>query len=107
MLFGRGVVKAPGLVISDRKDFTDSSRWQRVPAMPDCSSKAPCWMPALEQLLWSSLESEVPLPVTHHRVASGSQDHLRLSAPKKTQLISIRPSSPVHLPDVLRHQAVT
>lgn len=29
MLFARGVVKAPGLVISDRKDFTDSGRQQR------------------------------------------------------------------------------
>lgn len=29
MLFGRGVVKAPELVISDRRDFTDSGRRQR------------------------------------------------------------------------------
>lgn len=29
MLFRRGAVKAPGLVISDRKDFTGSSRQQR------------------------------------------------------------------------------
>lgn len=29
MLFRRGVVKAPGLLISDREDFTDSSRRQR------------------------------------------------------------------------------
>lgn len=70
MLFRRGAVKAPGLVISDRKDFTDSSRRQRQ--SPGHFCVGPTAPPRLRAFPWSGSRRSAPLLVRCRGAAWGS-----------------------------------